>query len=457
MSSDAQGAAQPEAAPDPIRYELEEADSYKRIAHVSVDAAHVERRREEIARRLAKEAHIQGFRKGKVPAKVIRTRFGGQVEQEALESLIPDAYRHVIDHEKELHPIAEPRVENLKLEEGEPLGFDLVIEVRPELKIEGVEDVAVDETRVTITDDRVQQSLEELAERNAEWETVERGAKLGDAMRISYVPMNENGSPDEENRNDSYSLELGADGVMPEFNSALQGLEVDDDTDVEVSYPADYPREELQGKTMRFSVKILDIREKQVPELNDAFAAEKTESETLEALRASMKTELEKSSENESRKQVEDAIVDALIERNELPVPPSLEARYLQAFAEDYQQMTGQQLEGEQMRQFGDSFRDRARRSAQRTILLDNLRRQEGLEASDEDVQARIAELAKERDMEVPEFERAVQSADNMDRLRSDVEESKILDFLRDKATITVVEKEPEGSGEESSEEQTEA
>ena len=458
MTSDAQGAAQPEAEANPIQYDLESADVYKRIAHVTVDVAHLERRRADVARQLAAKANLPGFRKGKVPAKVIRSRFGGQVEQEALESLIPDAYRHVIEHEDDLHPISEPRVENLRLEEGEPLGFDLVMEVRPDVEIQGLDALEVEETRAPITDARVEQALAELAERHAEWVTVERGADQGDAMRISYVPLNEDDSPDEENRNDSYSLELGADGVLPEFNAALVGLEVDDETEVEVSYPEDYPREDLRGQTMRFSVKVLDIREKRIPELSDEFASEKTASGSLEELRASLREELEKAAVAESGRRLDEALVDGLLERNELPVPPSLEARYLQAFAEDYQQMTGQQLQGDQRQEFADSFRERARRAARRTILLDNLRRQQSIEVSEEDLKARIAELAAERDMDPAEYEQAVRSADNMDRLRSDLEERRILDFVRDGAKVTVVEKEPEGSGDgkDSSESKTE-
>ena len=179
-----------------ITFELESPESWKRLAHVQVDPSHMERMRTNVAAKLAKSARLPGFRKGKVPVNLILSNYAGQVEQDALEELIPHAYRAVLDAHDDIRPIAEPRVENFKMDEGEPIKFDLIIEVRPEIELT-FDGLAVDKIELIITDERVEQALGELAERAARWVPVEdRGAKDGDAMRISYVPLNEDGEPE---------------------------------------------------------------------------------------------------------------------------------------------------------------------------------------------------------------------------------------------------------------------
>lgn len=429
--------SQPDATP--IQFTVDEASAFERVAHVTVSDHLLEEERESAARKLAAKAKLPGFRAGKVPAHLIRKQFAGQVEQEALEALIPRAYRELLESQEDLHPIAEPRVDNLQMPEGEPIQFDLRIEVRPDVEID-VGGLAVEQIHVPITEDRVDQALEELRERNAAWEPVERGAKVDDALMIDYVPVNEDGTPDEEQRNDSYTLLLGSDSVRPEFNSALQGLEVGDDTEVDVTYPDDYPKEDLRGQTLRFRVKVKEVKEKRVPDLDDAFAETHTSFQTLAELREDVEKELNRASEQESQKQVRERMIDKLIEANDIPVPPSLEARYLQSMVADYERMMNRQLEEAQREKFREQYAGTAQRAARRTILLDNLRRQHEIEASDEDVAAKIAELAAERDMEPDDFRRAVEGANQMDRLRSDLEEDLIFDWLAERAEITVVE-----------------
>ena len=439
------GAAPGQAAS--IQFELKPVEGFNQTAHVRIAPEHVEKRREKTARELAAKLRLPGFRKGKVPVQIVRSRFAADVEQETLESLIPEAYRTILDDNEALHPIDTPRVENLQMDQGAPLSFDLVFEVRPELTLGELGRIQVERRRARVSDARVEQALAELVERNATWEPVERGAKPGDALRISYVPLKADGTADEPNRNESYSLELGAEGVLPEFNAALEGLEVGDDTQVEVSYAADYPREDLRGKTMSFDVKVLELREKRVPALDDAFVNERTDADSLDTLRQRMRTELEKAAEEESLRQLDNAILDAILAGQTVPSPPSLESRYLASFAEDYEQMTGRKLTPEERSAFDNQLRERARRNAQRAVVFDNVRRANDIRASDEDVAARLAELAAERGMEVAAFERAVRAASNMDRLRGDLEERKVLEYLRSVVKTTLVEFDPGPSG----------
>lgn len=434
------GAPGPGSSPGPaIGIELEAPESWKRVAHVTVTAEHMESQRVAAARALGKKAKLPGFRPGKVPLKILRQNFAAQIEQEALEKVVPAAYREVLAEHDDLHPIADPRVENLQLEEGQPVRFDMVIEVRPDLELKGYDELQVERVEMPISGERVEQALSELAERNARWVPVERGAQPGDAMRIDYAPLDETGQPIESERDENYALELGSEGVLPEFDSALRGLQPGEDTQVEVTYPEDYPRKELAGKTMLFQVVVKEIREKQVPAVDDDLARSVSSHQTLEELRAEVRAELERAAGEEADRQMRQSMIEKIEAANDIPVPPTLEARYVQAMVQDYAKMTGRELGEEDRKQVAERLRPSAQRASRRMIILDNIRRREGIEVSPEDIDERIREMAERRSAAPEDVRRAVEASGHLDRLEHDLEEEKVFAFLEEKAKITVV------------------
>jgi trigger factor len=439
-------------APEHIQFELEQPEIFRRVAHVTVDADHVESLRVAVAKQLQKQAKMPGFRQGKVPMSVVRKNYADQIEQNTLERIIPEAYRAVLRKHDDIHPIADPRVEHLSLDEGQPVKFDLLIEVRPEVELKGYQGLEVERIPAEVSDDRVAQALDELAERNAQWHPVERAAKVGDAMQIDFAPLGEDGQPDEEKREENYALELGSDGVLPEFNAALEGLQAGEDTQVEVTYPENYPREELAGTTKVFDIKIKDIREKRVPAVDDDLAQSISQFQTLDELRAEVRKELESAAKEESDKQLRDSLIDRIRSQNEIPVPPSLEARYLQAMAADYQRLVGRDMNDAEKQEFPQRYAPAARRMAERTIILDNVRRHEGITVTDEEVDARIAELAEKRGVTAEEFRQAVEASQNLDRLHHDLEEEKIFAYLLEHANVVDAEAPAEADADSESE-----
>jgi trigger factor len=437
--------AQEQAAPSegPIRVDLERVESWKQVAHVAVDPAHMEKIRDRVARELAKKAHIDGFRKGKVPSSLIRTRFAAQVEQEALEALVPEAYQKVLADNEDVHPVAEPNVENLELPEGGEISFDLNIEVRPELEIAGLEEIEATRYLPPITDERVDQALEEFVDRHSHWHEKEGvGAVEGDAVMIDYSPLDENGEALEDGGETDHPLLLGAEGVLPEFNAALVGMEADEKTEIEVNYPVDYPNEDLRGSTRKLAVHVKEIRGKHSPDLDDAFVTEHTPHETLEELRTEVRKQLEMGAKRESDRQLREQLIEGILQKNDIPVLPSLEARYLQAMVTDATRSHGE-IGDEQQQQLAEAYRPVAQRAVRRMIVLDNLRRSESIEVSEEEFEAKFTELGEEQGMDVAEFRRAVERAQNMDRFRSDLEEEKVFSLLEDRAKISVSEELP--------------
>jgi trigger factor len=425
-----------------IEFELEAAEeTWKRIAHVTISSAHMDVIREKVVGDLRKQVKRPGFRKGKVPPKIIRSEYAAEVERESLERVVPEAYREILKAHEELEPLGEPRVDKLSLEEGQPVGFDLQIEVRPEIELQGLQSCEVQRVEIEIGEKRVDAAMQELAGRSAIWSPVQREARAGDALMIDYAPLSEDGTPNESERTKDYAMELGGTSVLPEFNAALTGLQMGEDTQVEVSYPADYPREDLAGKTMSFEVRVNEIKEKQVPQLNDDFAQSASAYQTLEELRDAVRDDLVKTAQRESKRHFRESLVDEVLKLNAVAVPPSLEARYVQAMIEDLKDSSGRDFDAETRKKLAESYAPSARRATQRWLLIDHIKKTQGIDVGDEELQVKIEELAAERDATPEQVRQALQTRNGLAHLRLELEEDRVFDWFSEQVQVKVVQK----------------
>jgi len=416
-------------------------EAWKRVAQVRVSVERVDEIRQEVVRDLRKSVKRPGFRKGKVPLELIRREYAGEIERETLERVVPMAWRDVLDANPGIEPLGEPRVSNLKLQEEEPLGFDLEIQVVPEIELKGLEDLVVQRVELVVDDRRVEEALAELAERNAQWVPVERGAQPGDALTIEYVPLDEEKKPRDDERNPGYQLELGAEGVLPEFNAALEGLEPGEDTQVEVNYPEDYPREDLAGKTMTFQVKVLELKEKRIPPLDDDFAQGVGPFKTIADLRERVREDLEQAAHRESDRQFRSALIEEILKVNAVAVPPSLEARYVQAMIEDLKHSSQRQFDDETLAKLAESYAPSARAATQRWLVLDHVKKSQGIEATEEELDAKIEEIAREQGRSREETRQALELGDHLERLKLEIEEDRVFSWLADQVQVEVVER----------------
>jgi trigger factor len=228
-------------------------------------------------------------------------------------------------------------------------------------------------------------------------------------------------------------------------------MQVGEETDVEVNYPVDFPNEELRGSIRTLRIKVKEIRRKDTPEIDDDFAREHSDKETLAELREDVRERMQTGVQRESERQVRESIVDRLLAINSLPVPPSLEKRYLDAMLHDavHRQQGGDpndhdhEITDEMREKFAEAYRPVAQRAMRKMILVDNLRRQNDVKATDEELDARLAELAEEQGTSPEQMRSLIERAGNLDRLRGDLEEDKVFDLLEEKATITVKEELP--------------
>ncbi len=303
---------------------LEKLEGNQVALEVEVDEERVEKAVEDAFRKVAQKVKVPGFRAGKAPRRVIETRVGrGFLYQEALDELIPQVYTEAVE-ENNLKPIDVPAVDILDMEEGKPLRFKAVIEVEPEVILGEYKGLAATKQTQRITNSDVDEVLEDMRERNAQLVTTERNElAAGDFAVIDFTGYIGD-QPFPGGAAQGHTLEIGGGQFIPGFEEQLIGAELGETREVLVTFPTDYGSTELAGKEARFDVKIHEIKEKSSPALNDDFAKDVGDFETLLELRADIRKKLEDAAEQQAKRQLEEDLVQATVEGAQVDVPAKM-------------------------------------------------------------------------------------------------------------------------------------
>lgn len=428
----------PKPESKPIRTRLESPEPWKRVVKVEVSRAHFD---QEYAKRLKKvvKGFVQpGFRKGKTPSAVVEKQVGASLRMETIEGLIQPAWMAgVIEHK--LAPLTEPELENLEFPEDGPLSFDLTVEVRPEIEARDYDDLPVKRRAVTVTDEEVEEVLTRLQESRASFETVERAAEPGDQLKVDLMPHTAAGEPDPAKKIEDQRIVLGAETNLPAFDEGLTGAEAGQTREITVHYADDHPNEGLRGQTLTFSAEVKEVAAKKIPELNDELAAQLGEGKTLESLTQEIRDDLVKETERRVKVELDQQILRELVARNDVPVPPSMLAKYLEAGVEEMKhraQHQGQTISDEEAAQYRESARPHAERALQGMLLLESIQKKEDIKVSDEDVEERIHEIATEHGFDVDQYRKFLESGDEKGRLEYDLLDRRTYDFLLSRARI---------------------
>jgi len=426
------------AASTPFQIQVEEPELWKRILKIEVSRAYFDK---EYAKRLhiAAKDHVRpGFRKGKIPKKAVEKELGDQLRAQTFEHIVPEAFKAAIV-ENDLVPITDPVVENLVFEPDKTISFEMIIEVRPKVVAQDYNDLPLMRRESVVKDEDVNDVLEKLRESRAIFEKVDRPAQTGDQIVVDLTPLGEDSQPDENQRAAEQKMELGADSNFPVFNEAFTGIKAGEEKEVEVAYPNDHHNAELQGKSVTFFCLIREIREKIVPELNDAFAASLQEGQTLLEVRQAIRADLLKEEESRVQRELDEQVVSALIERNEISVPPSLIEQYLKSGLEELHgrnTQMGRTTSAEEEEQYRKITQPVAERILKGMFIMEAIRRQEDLQVTDEEIEVRIAEIAREHHFDVEKYREYVAQGSEKDRIQHWLEERKTFDFLLSRASI---------------------
>ena len=427
-----------------MKVEVQELEPCKRQLRVEAPESEVTAAWEAAYGRVQREARLPGFRRGKVPRTLVRAHFAGEVRRAVAEQLIPDVYRRAVD-EARLSPVEDPEVRELQLEEGQPLRFTAVIEIKPAIGLGEYKGVTATHTPVPLADADVETTLQGVAERQATLVTVARPARHGDHVVIDYTIEPEGGSPRTEQ---GYAFKLGGGRVLPEMEEAALGLGAGDERRLTVRFPADHPREDLRDKAGQLSLRVVEVKEEELPALDDDFAKSVSSHQTLAELREAIRTELAAQRERQNRRTLEEAVVDAVLARHDFAVPESLVQRDVANRIGRMQASLSRQgvdparVEWDFEKLAGE-LRPAAVRTVRWALLQEAIAEKEELTVSEAEVEAEIARLARESGRAPQAMRSLLQRGGDLDHLALSLRESKVLTLLVDAARI---EAGPQGS-----------
>jgi len=416
-----------------VKVEVRDAGAWRKVLTIEVAPDELQQDYDAALEEYRRKAVIPGFRKGKVPRTMLESQFGHSLEHEVLERAVRRSYQEAV-REKGLEPVEYPAVDKISYEKGQPLSYEAAVDVRPEVSAKDYEGLQLESRDTAVPDEELEKALEELRQRASSWEKVDRDATDADALVVDYVRLNAKGKPIHKTEQIDALVELGAQGLLPEFKTNLQGRKAGDAVRFEVSYPSDFGNEELRGKSSTFSVQVKEVRERRVRDLDDSFAADVAGLHDLAELRARIRLNLEGEARMRLQKDQEEALVSQLIERNPMELPESMIAGYLSEVSQRLRG-EGEEWSEEQQAQFLTEYRPHAERRLKRDLLVDAIARAEGITVPEEEVDETLRGAA-DGSLPPPEMERMVRSAAQRDRARVHLAERKVFAHLREKAKV---------------------
>ena len=411
--------------------------SCKREIELEIPAENVTKATEKVARDLARVARIPGFRPGKAPVTLIRRRFAGDIQGEVLQSLVPEYLEKALD-EKKLVPVTRPEVDQVEFKEGEPLKFRAVFEVLPEFELSNYKGLEIQVDAVEAGQAQVDKVVEEMRERAATFVPVEgRAAKDGDFALIKLSGMPEGGGDPVEA--DNIMCHIGAEETLESFTENLRGANPGETKKFQSKYPDDYPDQKLAGKTYDYSVEVLAIKEKKLPEVNDEFAkdaaGEASGVTAVAELRKKILENLEAAKEEQQSSQAREKILEALVKKHDFPVPEALVEHQMDVRLErTVRSLTAQGVDPRAVNVDWVSLRrrqhDRAVDDVKAELLLDRIADAEKTEATDEDVEKEISALAERSGESATALRARLTKQGALDRMKSKLRSDKTIEWL---------------------------
>ena len=434
----------------------------KNMAKLTIEASaeDLEKAIEKAYQKQKKQISIPGFRKGKVPRQMVEKMYGKAVfYEDAANELIPDAYEKALE-ECEEDIVSSPKIEVTQIEAGKPFVFTATVALKPEVKLGKYKGVKVDKIDVEVTDADVNAEINKEREKNARNITVEdRPVKDGDITTLDFEGFVD-GVAFEGGKGENYPLTIGSGAFIPGFEEQLVGAEIGKEVEVKVTFPEDYQAENLKGKDAVFKCTVKEIKEKQLPELDDEFAGEVSEFDTLAEYKEDVKTTLTLKKERDAKNAKENAAVDAAVAASEMEIPEAmLETQQKQMLDEFAQRISMQGLSMQQYFQFTGSnyqqmfeqVKPQAEQRIRARLVLEAIAKAENLEATEEEYEKELQNMAEIYQMEVDKV-RELMGEKEKKNIMQDLAVKKAAEFVADNAKETKPKKEKAEKAEKAAE-----
>ena len=388
-------------------------------------------------RRLVKNVRLPGFRKGKVPRKIFEQTYGSEaVTTEAVDEVIPEVFAKAV-REHDVEPVERPKFEVMEEAGGRPTRLKATVEVRPSIVLGAYRGVAASRPPSAVTDADVERSLEALAKERATLIPLERPARLGDVVTIDYEGFIE-GKPFEGGRGEGQIVELSEGRFVPGFAAGIVGMSPGQTKQVEVRFPDEYPSAELAGKAAQFTVTLQEVKELELPTIDDDFVRTISENQTVGQLREDLRRRLEAVATGRGRRAVGNAIMSRLLAAHDFPLPSSLVENELNALVEEAAAAPEGRKEDAELRA---AHRGEAESRVKAALLIQAIAKAESIAATPSDIAAELEALARRYGQPVARIRKVL--GHNLLSLVDGIVRNKTLDFLIDNAVVTIDEETP--------------
>ena len=433
-----------------MNVQVTESGTWRRTLEIEAPAEDVDKRLNDAYRKYSKTLNLPGFRKGKIPLSVIKRQFGPAIQGEVVQEMVEEFYREASEAEG-IQPVSQASIDDINFEEGQPLVFKASVDVRPEITVETYKGLKVTRPVFAVEDEHVEGRLRYMQEESATEQVVERAADLDDVVFADVEELDEGGSPLADHRSEDQSIRLfkTEDDKPTELAEQLMGISAGESREVTITRPVqddqddqddgDYD-EEPKEETATFRVMAKEIRERELPELDDELAQDVGGVETLDELKTQIRDEMQAQYDQVIRQRVEENLIDALIEGNPFEIPDSMVENYLDGMVESYKQEHAgpdPDIDEDAIRESG---RDQAERGVKRFLLLDAVADQENIEVTDDDLDKHLEEMSQRHSIEGPRLRQILSRTEQLDQIESELKTQKTFDFLLDNADVEEVE-----------------
>ncbi len=363
----------------------------------------------------AKYFAIPGFRKGKAPFNIVEKRYGDEIfYEDAFNELVPEIYENAIK-EKNVAAVSQPKIDIQKMKKGEDLEFTATVQTKPEVKLGKYKGIELKKVEYTVSDEDVNHEIGHMQEKNARVTTVEdRPAQSKDITTIDFEGFVD-GKAFEGGKAEGHELEIGSNTFIPGFEDQIIGMNKDEERDINVKFPEDYYSKELAGKDATFKVKLHEIKEKKLPELDDEFAKDVSEFNTLKELKESIKDKKQKENDSKAKREIEDAAIEKVCENTPVDIPSGMiDSEVANMVSEMEQQLSYQGIRLEQYlkimnktrAEIEDNYKAQAEKNIKARLVIEAIIKEENIAASEEEIAEKLKEMANNYGRKIEDLEK---------------------------------------------------